>query len=81
MITISVYNTHKGLLCVYIDGFEHLNFTTNRCSFFIHLIDENDMQLKYNNYVTFSHFYGKAVNNLSKIKLYKCMKKRNNCCS
>ena len=56
---------------MYIDGFEHLNFTTNGCSFFIHLIDENNMQLKYNNYVTFGHFHGKAVNNLSKIKLYK----------
>ena len=52
---------------MYIDGFEHLNFTTNRCSFFIHLIDENNMQLKYNNDVTFSHFHGKAVNNLAKL--------------
>ena len=48
---------------MYIDGFEHLNFTTNGCSFFIHLIDENNMQLKYNNYMTFGHFHGKAVNN------------------
>lgn len=49
--------------------------------FFIHLIDENNMQLKYNNYVTFDHFHGKAVNNLSKIKLYKYREKRNSCCS
>ena len=66
---------------MYIDGFEHLNFTTNGCSFFIYLIDENNMQLKYNNYVTFGHFHGKAVNNLSKIKLYKYIEKRKSCCS
>ena len=42
----------KGSFVCIINGFEHLNFTTNGCSFL------------FSNYVAFSHFHGCAVNNL-----------------
>jgi len=53
-------------LCDYIE-FCHLNFTTNGRSFFIHLIGESNILLKYSNYMAFSHFHGVTMNNLGYI--------------
>ena len=36
----------KGSFVCIINGFEHLNFTTNGCSFFIHLISEKQYSIK-----------------------------------
>ena len=50
-------------MCDYIE-LCHLNFTTNGRSFFIHLIGESNILLKYSNYMAFSHFHGVTMNNL-----------------
>ena len=54
--------------------FCHLKFTTNGRSFFIHLLGESNILLKYSNYMAFSHVHDVAMNNLGlvirNIKVY-----------